>query len=135
MSRSRIAASLPEEKPDSSDQSTPFKAFDLVSDVPRCLFQVFDRWTLFARAPNILDGVPAVEIHVPHHINALHTGRVIRVVFRVIHGIGNLGCPNEPAGIVKQLVAFQPASICWGDGVTALVAFRQPLYRWCWQIA
>src|SRR5262249_53094872 len=66
-----------------------FKSPDFVVQIPASLLQVlYLRRRLFeARSPDVLHRVAEVEVHPPHHGDALHSARVRDVVARTIHRI------------------------------------------------
>src|SRR5690606_31039947 len=63
---------------------------NLILDVEDSLTEILDRIPLVINSPDKLDGIAKVEIHVPHHLNALDPAGVAGVVGRVIHNVSHV---------------------------------------------
>ena len=62
-----------------------FAECDFILDIPLGFLKILDGFPFFVRPPDVFHRIPKVETHVLGDLDALHPGRVGRVVLRVIH--------------------------------------------------
>lgn len=60
---------------------------DFTVHIPSSFFEVFDGVVLQVGPPDVFHGVPKTKIHALSHLYALHAGRMLSVVRRVVHGV------------------------------------------------
>ena len=60
---------------------------DFAAHIPASFFEVFDGVILEVGPPYVFHRVSEAEVHALSHLYALHAGRVLRVVRRMVHGV------------------------------------------------
>ena len=61
--------------------------FDFPAHIPTSFFEVFDGVVLEVGPPDVFHRVAEAEVHALSDLDALHAGRVLRVVRRMVHRV------------------------------------------------